>query len=156
MKGIFYFKFNRFIEKDLARNIFPKRNYYDFEYFEYLHYFNYKYFKQIIAKLSKTNNEEKKEMIKIKNILVDFRKINEKFNVMRHTLKYLPKKNLMTVNHIFTTLNSVFAHLDVNFEEAHTKQLFKKLINQNPVKSSEKSTFQNQDLGKESTAVRKV
>ncbi len=116
-----------FIDKELAKNIFPKRNYYDDEYFEYLYYFKYKYFKSIISRFIKNNNEERKEMNKLRGVLTDIQKIHEKFNVLKFNLRNIPKKNLSVLSSGISTINTTFAILENNLLDAQTKEIYKRM-----------------------------
>lgn len=117
-----------FIDKELAKNIFPKRNYYDDEYFEYLYYFKYKYFKSIITNFVKNNNEERKEMNKLRGVLMDIQKIHAKFNILKFNLKNIPKKSLSVLSSGISTINTTFAILENNLLDAQTKEIFKKIM----------------------------
>jgi len=132
-----------FIEKELAKNIFPKRYYYDDEYFEYLYYFRYKYFKSIISRFIKNNNEERKEMNKLRGVLTDIQKIHEKFNVLKFNLKNIPNKNLSILSSGISTINTTFAILENNLLDAQTKEIYKRMwINPN---NKETSSLQKQN-----------
>jgi hypothetical protein len=117
-----------FIDKDLAKNIFPRRNYYDDEYFEFLYYFNYKYFKAIFAKFTKGNGEVRREMNKLRGVLNDINKVNEKFNKIKQVLINISKKNLTTLNNGISTMNSIFAILENNLLDAENQEFFKKIM----------------------------
>lgn len=137
-----------FIDKDLAKNIFPKRNYYDDEYFEFLYYFDYRYFKTLITKFTKGTGEVRREMNKLRGVLIDITKVREKFNKLKEVLINIPKHNLKTLNNGISTINGIFAILENNLLDAESKEFFKKIMlttsNQNH-KGNNTSTYQKQN-----------
>jgi hypothetical protein len=137
-----------FIDKDLARNIFPKRNYYDDEYFQFLYYFNYKYFKSIISKFTLGNGEIKREMNKLRGVYKDITKTSEKFNKIKHFLINISKKDLTTLNLGISSINSIFAMLDNSLLNAESSEFLRKIMlstSSQVNKGKVSSTFQKPD-----------
>lgn len=135
-----------FIDKELAKNIFPKRDYYDDEYFEFLFYFNYKYFKTLIAKFVKNTNEIRREMNKLRGVLTDVQKINEKLNILKLNLKNIEKKNMRILSNGISSINTIFAILENNLLDAQTKDYLKnKMMNNYSASNKQSSAYQKQD-----------
>ncbi len=131
----------------MAKNIFPKRNYYDDEYFEFLYYFNFKHFKTIFSKFNKGNGEIRREMNKMRGVLKDINKVNEKFNKLKQGLINISQKNLVSLNNGISTMNNVFAILENNILDAENQEFFKKIMMKtaNPFrKTNNSSTYQKQ------------
>jgi hypothetical protein len=141
----------RFIDKDLARNIFPKKNYYDDDYFEFLYYFNYKFFKSLIMHFTKLTGEMKKDMNKLKSIYSDFLKISEKFKKLKFDIKnnmFKKKGQLEVVTYGITSINTIFAIYENNLNDAQTNEIFAQIAihaQNNGHRAAQSSSYQNQD-----------
>jgi hypothetical protein len=116
------------LDKELAKNIFQNKKYYDDEYIEYLFYFNYKYFKTLIYKFMKNQNEERKEANKLRGVLLDIMKVGEKMNVFKFELGLLKHKNITYLKQIMGIVNTTFAILENNLFDAQTDELVNKLM----------------------------
>ena len=139
-----------FIDKDVAKNIFPKKNYYDDDYFEFIYYYSFKYFKSIISHFTKMTNEIKKDMNKLRGVYMDFLKINEKFKNLKIYLKThkFSNEEINTLAFGITNINTVFAGLENHLNDAQAKELYEKISKQsssNAKKKAQTSSLQNQN-----------
>lgn len=138
-----------FIDKELARNIFPKRNYYDNEFFEFLFYFKFKYFRTLLAKFTKNTGQVRREMNKLRGVLNDIKKIHEKFGDLKFKLKNIPSKNMSVLSNGINSINTIFAVLENNLLDAQTKELFRKIMigtTSAANKGKHSSTYQKDDM----------
>lgn len=117
-----------FIDKELAKNIFPYKDVYDDEYFEFLYYFNYKYFVKIISKFSKKGDEKSLEMNSLRNILMEIEKVNDKFYKMKFVLGYLNKDNISVLASGVNVINHTFAHVENKLVQEQNKEINDKII----------------------------
>ena len=94
----------------------------------------------MIAKFSKNNNEERKETNKLRSILLDTQKINEKVNSLKPYLNKFNNKEIMFLKHSMTQINTIFATLENNLFEAQTEEIINTFIkNQQPTKPANNS-----------------
>lgn len=138
-----------FIDKDIAKNIFPKKNYYDDDYFEFIYYFSFKHYKNIMSHFTKMTNEIKKDMNKLRGVYMDFLKINEKFKNLKIYLKThkFSKEEINTLAFGIININTVFAGLENHLNDAQAKELYEKISkqsNSNARRNAQKSSLQNQ------------
>jgi hypothetical protein len=126
----------RYLDKELAKNIFQNKKYYDDEYIEYLFYFNYKYFKSLIYKFMKNQNEERKETNKLRGVLLDIMKVGEKTNVLKFEMGLLKNKNINYLKQIIAIVNTTFAILENNLFDAQADEIVNKLIKSSNAKGN--------------------
>ena len=141
-----------FIDKDIAKNLFPKQNYYDDDYFECIFYYSFKYFKGIMTYFTKMTNEIKKDMNKLRGVYMDFLKINEKFKNLKIYLKTYKFTNeeINTLVFGITNINTVFAGLENHLNDAQAKELYEKISKQsssNAHRQAQTSSLQNNQIG---------
>jgi hypothetical protein len=140
-----------FIDKDIAKNLFPKQNYYDDDYFECIFYYSFKYFKGIMTYFTKMTNEIKKDMNKLRGVYMDFLKINEKFKNLKIYLKTYKFTNdeINTLVFGITNINTVFAGLENHLNDAQAKELYEKISKQsstNAHRQAQTSSLQNNQI----------
>ena len=134
-----------YIDKEIAKTIFPKQTYYDDDYFECIFYFSFKYFKGIITHFTKMTNQIKKDMNKLRGVYIDFLKINEKYK----NFKVYLKNNKFTKDQINTlalgirNINTFFARLESNSNDEQFKELYEKISKQFNNKQAQTSALQN-------------
>ena len=138
-----------FIDKDVAKNIFPKKNYYDDDYFEFIYYYSFKHFKSIISYFTKMTNEIKKDMNKLRGVYMDFLKINEKFKILKIYLKTnkYSTEEINTLVFGILNINTIFAGLENHLNDVQEKELYEKISKQsssNAKRKAQTSSLQNQ------------
>lgn len=137
-----------YIDRDVAKNIFPKKNYYDDDDYKFMFYYNFKYFKNIITHFTKMTNEIKKDMNKLRGVYMDFLKINEKFKRLKIYLKThkFTQEEINTLAYGVTHINTFFAGLENILDDAQSKELYDKITKQssdNARRREQTSALQN-------------
>ena len=134
-----------YIDKDIAKNIFPKQNYYDDDYFECIYYYSFNYFKGIITHFTKMTNQIKKDMNKLRGVYMDFLKINEKYKNFKFYLKNykFTKDQINTLALGITNINTFFAGLESHLNDEQAKELYEKISKQFNNKQAQTSALQN-------------
>ena len=134
-----------YIDKEIAKNIFPKQTYYDDDYFECIFYFSFKYFKGIITHFTKMTNQIKKDMNKLRGVYIDFLKINEKYKNFKGYLKNhkFTKDQINTLALGIRNINTFFARLESNSNDEQAKELYEKISKQFNNKQAQTSALQN-------------
>lgn len=118
-----------YIDKDIAKNIFPKKIYYDDDYFEFIYYFHFKYFKNIIVHFTKMSKEIKRDMDKLRGIYLDFAKMTDKFKILKSQMKTIkvPLEEINALVYGINRVNFFFAGLENNLNDAQQKELVEKM-----------------------------
>lgn len=116
------------IDVELAKNIFPKKNFYDDEYFEFLYYFHFENFGSLLNNNTKENVEERKEMNKLRGVLTDLDKISKKFYNMKFLLRNLDFNDFELLEFCINNINVSFAVLEKHLLEAQSKEEIKKIM----------------------------
>lgn len=118
-----------YIDRDIAKNIFPKKIYYDDDYFEFIYYFHFKYFKNIIVHFTKMSKEIKKDMDKLRGICLDFAKMNDKFKTLKSHMRTLkvPLEEINALVYGINRVNFFFAGLENHLNDAQQKELVEKM-----------------------------
>lgn len=116
------------IDVDLAKNIFPRKHYYDNEYFEFLHHFHFTNFGSLLRNNNKEDLEERKEMNKLRGVLTDLEKITKKFYSMKFLLRNLDFSEFELLEFSINNINTSFAVLEKNLLDAQNKEELKKIM----------------------------
>ncbi len=110
------------IDVELAKNLFPKKNFYDDEYFEFLYYFHFENFGSLLKNSNKENIEERKEMNKLRGVLTDLEKISKKFYNMKFLLRNLEFNDFELLEFCINNINVSFAVLEKYLLDAQNKE----------------------------------
>lgn len=132
-----------FIDKDIAKNLFPKKIYYDDDYFKFIYYFSFSHFKNIINYFTKMTNEIKRDMTQLREACLIYRKINEKFKNIKQLLKRYSFKH-QEINSMDFDLNNInfsLAGLENHLTNEQAKSLFDNMMKGVPSKSAKDNHF---------------
>jgi hypothetical protein len=117
----------REIEYELARNIFPVKNYYDDDYFKYLFYFKYQYFSELVDEYTK-NADKAKEMINIRGLYTDIQKLEDKFKITKFSLNKIKTNDLKILHSGISVINKIFANAENELQNEQQNSYLNKII----------------------------
>lgn len=122
------------IDIDLAKKIFPQKNYYEDEYFLFLHYFDYNTFGGLLKNNKEGSYDQRKEMNKLRGVLIDIEKINKKIINMKFILRNINLTNIEMLEFCINNINSTFAIFEKNLmDKRSTEELNKVKVMMNSV-----------------------
>ena len=118
-----------FIDREMAKNLLIKKNYYYEDYFECMYYFRYKYFKEIMTYFVKNTNEIRRDTNKLRGVYIDFLKINEKFKTLKLNLKAhkFEEEQVNAMSYGISCINTFFARKEAHLNDEHVKEIYNKL-----------------------------